>query len=88
MEQLINEIEAYAASRGIKPATVLQKGGGLSGTVWATWVAKAAACTLPMADRLRTYMAANPVAPEQASHSQDSADPSCSVLPVAKDAAA
>lgn len=61
MEQLITEIRDYAALRGVKPSTVLQRGGGLSGKVWATWVAGAASCTLTMADRLRAYMAANPV---------------------------
>lgn len=61
MEQLISEIAAYAACKGIKPATVLQKAGGLGGHVWAKWVAKTASCTLPMADRLRAYMATNPV---------------------------
>jgi hypothetical protein len=57
MENLIAEILEHAALRGIKPATVLQRGGGLSGTVWDKWVAGTAACTLPMAERLRGYMA-------------------------------
>ena len=60
MEQLIKEIETYAAAAGLKPATVLQKAGGLGGLVWSKWVAGTASCTLPMADRLRAYMAVNP----------------------------
>lgn len=63
MEQLIKEIETYAAAAGLKPATVLQKAGGLGGLVWSKWVAGTASCTLPMADRLRAFMAANPPAP-------------------------
>ncbi|MES2753807.1 MAG: XRE family transcriptional regulator [Pseudomonadota bacterium] len=60
MEQLIADIELYAARRGIKPATVLQTGAGLSGTTWDKWVAGSASCTMPTADRLRAWMASNP----------------------------
>lgn len=60
MEQLIAEIERYAARRGIKPASVLQMGARLSGTTWDKWVAGTASCTMPIADRLREWMAANP----------------------------
>lgn len=59
MEQLIKEIEAFAALRGVKPGTVLQWAGGFGGKVWGNWVAGKASCTLPMADRIRRYMAAN-----------------------------
>lgn len=58
----MSEIRDYAARRGIKPATVLQSAGGLGGTVWSRWEAGTATCTLPMADRIRDYMDANPVA--------------------------
>ena len=61
MEQLINEIRGYAAGRNIKPSTVLQRAGGLSGKVWATWEAGTASCTLTMANRIRAYIVANPV---------------------------
>lgn len=57
MEQLIKEIEAFAAALGVKPSTVLQRAGGMGGGIWAKWVAGSAACTLPMADRIRRYMA-------------------------------
>jgi hypothetical protein len=59
MEKLIAEIEEFAALRGIKPGTVLQNAGGHGGRVWASWVGKTASCTLPMADRIRQYMADN-----------------------------
>ena len=59
MEQLIKEIEAFAALRGVKPGTVLQWAGGFGGKVWGNWVAGTASCTLPMADRIRRYMASN-----------------------------
>lgn len=60
MEQLVEEIRRYADARGVKPATVLQVAAGLSGTVWRKWETGEAACTLPIADRIRLYMAANP----------------------------
>lgn len=60
MEQFISEIRTYAAAVGVKPGTVLQRAGGLSGKVWPTWEAGTATCTLAMADRIRAYMAANP----------------------------
>lgn len=59
MEQLIKEIEGFAAMFGIKPGTVLQRSGGFGGKAWANWVSGKASCTLPMADRIRRYMAAN-----------------------------
>lgn len=59
MEQLIKEIEAFAALRGVKPGTVLQWAGGFGGKVWGNWVSGKASCTLPMADRIRRYMAAH-----------------------------
>ena len=62
MEQLIKEIETYAAAAGLPLLLVLQKAGGLGGLVGSKWVAGTASCTLPMADRLRAYMAVNPPA--------------------------
>lgn len=59
MEQLIKEIELFADLRGVKPGTVLRRAGGFGGKVWAKWVAGESACTLPMADRIRRYMASN-----------------------------
>jgi hypothetical protein len=59
MEQLIKEIEEFSGLLGKKPGTVLQNAGGLGGRVWASWVGKTASCTLPMADRIRRYMADN-----------------------------
>jgi hypothetical protein len=72
MEQFMSEIRSYAAARGIKPGTVLQRGADLGGKVWATWEAGTATCTLTTADRIRAYMAANPPAP---SHDAASAAP-------------
>jgi hypothetical protein len=89
MEQLMKEIRAYAASRGIKPATVLQIAGGLGGMVWAKWEAGSATCTLSMADRLRAYMAANPpAAPAPVAPGRPDATGSVAPLPDLKDSAA
>lgn len=59
MEQLIAEIEAFASLRGVKPGTVLQRAGGFGGGAWGKWIAGESSCTLPMADRIRRYMAEN-----------------------------
>ena len=60
MDQLIAEIEAYAAARGIKPATVVQYATTHGGGVFDRWKAGKGTCTLPMADRIRAYMRENP----------------------------
>ena len=62
MDQLIAEIEAYAAARGIKPATVVQNATTHGGTVFEKWKSGAAVCTLTTADRVRAYMRENPAA--------------------------
>jgi hypothetical protein len=56
MEQLIAEIEAYAAARGIKPATVLQYAANLSGRTWEQWK-NGGQCHLTTAQRVREYIA-------------------------------
>ncbi len=55
------EIMEYAAARGIKPATVLQLAAGLSGTTWDKWRQNVASCSLRTAERIRGYIAQNPV---------------------------
>ena len=60
MEQLIAEIEIYAAQRGIKPATVLQLAAGFSGTTWEKWISKSASCSFRSAERIRDYIKQNP----------------------------
>jgi hypothetical protein len=61
MEQLIREIEVYAAGRGILPATVVQNATGHGGLTWAKWQ-RGATCSLRTAEKIRAYMAANPPA--------------------------
>lgn len=60
MEQLIQEIEAYAAAVGLQPTTVIQHAGCGGGGAWPKWKSGESACTLRTADRLRRYMADNP----------------------------
>lgn len=60
MEKFILEIEQYAALRGIKPSTVLQKATGLSGTRWPLLKAGRAGLTLATVDKVRRYIAEHP----------------------------
>ena len=57
MEQLIKEVTAYAAAKGIKPTTVLQNAAGLSGTTWDKWAGGDATCHLKTAAIIRDYIA-------------------------------
>jgi len=63
MEQLMQEIRDYAAERGCKPATVLQRAAGYGGTVWEKWEG-GAQCTLATAERIRNHMQDHPCQPE------------------------
>ncbi|PCJ75546.1 MAG: hypothetical protein COA53_06530 [Rhodobacteraceae bacterium] len=55
----MKQIEVYAASFGIQPTTVIQRGGGMSGSKWAAWL-NGASCSMRTADKIRQYMADNP----------------------------
>lgn len=60
MEQLIDEIEAYAVAAGIKPQRLLREALGASWRQWDDWKAGNASPTLRVVDRLRSFMAENP----------------------------
>lgn len=60
MEQLMKEVEDYAAARGILPATVVQMATGHSGMTWAKWQ-RGANCSLRTAEKIRAYIATKPV---------------------------
>lgn len=60
MEKLIYDIVCYAALRGWKASTVLQRAIGASGTEWERWTKKGGSCSLVTADRVRAYMVDNP----------------------------
>lgn len=53
----MQDVAAFAAAKGIKPATVLQNAAGLSGQTWDKWQ-DGASCSLTTADRIRAYIAA------------------------------
>ena len=55
----MQEIQAYAAARGILPATVVQMATGHSGTTWAKWQA-GSSCSLRTAGKIREFIEANP----------------------------
>lgn len=63
MEQLILEIETYAAAVGKLPQKVLRDAVDASWKQWGCWKAGTASPTMITVDRLHAYMAANP--PEQ-----------------------
>lgn len=60
MEQLIAEIEAYAAAVGKNPRLVLRDAAGCSWREWDRWVSGQSSPRLSTVDRIRAYMAANP----------------------------
>jgi hypothetical protein len=62
MEQFLADVRAYAEARGIKPSTVVQSAGGGNGSVWKRWESGKGSPTLHTVDRIRAYMADNPVA--------------------------
>ena len=63
MEQLVAEIESYAASRKLSPGTVVQYATALGGGAFGDWKAGRSTCTLATADRVRAYMRDNPPPP-------------------------
>jgi hypothetical protein len=60
MEQLISEVEAYAAATEQKPEAVLRAAIGAGWGEWSSWRARKSSPTLARVDRLRAYMAENP----------------------------
>lgn len=63
MEQLISDIEAYCAKRGISPQKLLREAISATGSLWRKWKDGEASPTMKVADRLREYMAAGGVHP-------------------------
>lgn len=60
MEQFIEEVQAYAAARGLKPSTVVQYAARQSAARWQSWVDGEAQCLPRTMERVRRYMAENP----------------------------
>ena len=60
MEELVSEIESYAAARGLSPGTVVQYATDQGGRMFASWKEGRSTCTLATADRVRAYMRDNP----------------------------
>jgi hypothetical protein len=57
-QQLVAEIEAYAEAVGMAVSTICKKAGGNSEIV--RKIRRGGTVTLPIADRIRAYIAANP----------------------------
>lgn len=66
MEQLIADIETYAAAAGTTPQAVLRQSIAASGRTWAAWKSRTSGPTLINADRIRAWMAEHPPAPDGA----------------------
>ena len=60
MEQLIRDIEAYAAARGVKPATVLRYAIGQGPREWRRWES-GGGCSVRNAQKIRDYISTHPV---------------------------
>ncbi|KEP68402.1 hypothetical protein DL1_11845 [Thioclava dalianensis] len=61
MEQLIIEIQTYAARANMKPQAVIRAAINAKWNAWDGWVARTSSPTLATADRIRAWMAAHPV---------------------------
>ncbi len=57
MEQLISEIEAFAARRGIAPQTVVRYAVGQKPDDWRRWKSGKSSCSLRTAEKIREYIA-------------------------------
>ena len=62
MEQFLTDVRAYADAVGLKPTTVIQRAGAGNGSTWARWETGKGSPTMLTADKVRSYMAANPPA--------------------------
>ncbi|APZ53720.1 hypothetical protein [Salipiger abyssi] len=66
MEQLIADVEAYAASVERKPQAVLRDAIGAGWKEWESWKAGASSPTMARVDRLRAFISNNPPANKDA----------------------
>lgn len=66
MEQLISEIEAYCAARGITPQRLLKEAVAAQWGMWQRWKDGESSPTMKVADRIRLHMAENPIVPQSA----------------------
>ncbi|SDJ36804.1 hypothetical protein [Salipiger marinus] len=60
MEQLIADVEAYAASVNRTPQAVLRDAIGAGWKEWGSWKSGISSPTMARVDRLRDFMVANP----------------------------
>lgn len=58
MEQLIAEVESYAANMGVTPQKVLRDAIGANWRQWDLWKSGRSSPTMRVVDRLREHMAA------------------------------
>lgn len=56
----MEDVRAYAARVGVKPATVIQRARAGGGGTWSTWESGASSPTLRTVDRMRQFIADNP----------------------------
>lgn len=65
MEQFMEKVRGYADALGVHPSTVVQRAAKLGGAAWAKWEAGAGSPTLATADKILSYIEANPAAVEK-----------------------
>ena len=58
----MEEVRAYARACGLKPTTVVQNADCGGGAAWQKWE-RGGTCSMRTADKLRKYMADNPLPP-------------------------
>ena len=73
MEQLIRDIEAYAASVNRTPQAVLRDAIGAGWKGWGSWKSGSSSPTMARVDRLRNFMDANPAPEPQGATQEDAA---------------
>ena len=60
MEQLVSEIEVYAAAVNLSPGTVVQRATTLGGGAFGKWKKGEQTCTMATAEKVRGYMRQHP----------------------------
>ena len=60
MEQLVSEIEVYAAALNLSPGTVVQRATTLGGSAFGKWKKGEQTCTMATAEKVRSYMRQHP----------------------------
>jgi hypothetical protein len=61
MDEFMQQVRAYADALEVLPTTVVQRAAKVSGSAWARWESGDGSPTMIVADKIRKYMADNPI---------------------------